>query len=127
MKPSMFIASSTEALPVAHSIQQLLEHDVYATVWSQGAFQLSSYPVEDLLNTVSNSDFGVFVFSPDDVTRLRHRQHDTVRDNVIFELGLFIGRLGRERNFFVVPRGIDKLHIPTDLLGLNAGTYDPAR
>jgi hypothetical protein len=60
-------------------------------------------PIQSLADELANSDFGVFVFSPDDRTRLRDKTHSTVRDNVIFELGLFVGRLGIERSFIVVP------------------------
>lgn len=41
----------------------------------------------------------------------------TVRDNVIFELGLFIGRRGMERCFFLQPHGTETMRLPSDLLG----------
>jgi hypothetical protein len=127
MKPSMFIATSTEGLPVGRAVQQELEHDVYATLWTQSVFQLSGYAIDSLLQVLSGSDFGVFAFTPDDVIRIRHKQYDAVRDNVLFELGLFMGRLGKDRTFILAPRGNEKLHIPTDLFGLTTGTYDPDR
>ena len=45
------------------------------------------------------------------------------RDNVIFELGLFMGKLGRERTFIVRPRSA-VLKIPTDLAGVMTETYE---
>lgn len=47
----------------------------------------------------------------------------TTRDNIIFELGLFVGRLGRKRSFVVMPKGIEGLHLPSDLVGLNMATF----
>ena len=72
-------------------------------------------------------DYGVFVFSPDDTLIIRGESQKTTRDNVLFELGLFIGKLGRENCFFVIPKNIDYLHVATDLLGLVPLTYNNER
>lgn len=127
MKAKVFIGSSSESLPIAYAIQQNIEYDCTPTVWTQGIFQLSSTALDDLLVTLSSSDFGVFVFNPDDLSQIRSNSVLTVRDNVIFELGLFIGKLGKERVFFVVPNETKNLHLPTDLLGVNPGKYDNKR
>jgi CRP/FNR family cyclic AMP-dependent transcriptional regulator len=63
------------------------------------------------------------VFSPDDRVFSREVESNAPRDNIIFELGLGIGALGRERSFIVRPRGAD-LKIPTDLLGVTPLTYE---
>ncbi|MGY3901273.1 TIR domain-containing protein [Aeromonas lusitana] len=126
MKPRLFIGSSVEGLGVAYAIQQNLMHDVEATVWDQGVFGLSQTSIDSLEQTLAASDFGVFVFSPDDITLMRNEKNKTVRDNVLFEFGLFVGKLGRERVFFIIPDGSDT-HVPTDLLGVTPGKYDPKR
>lgn len=126
MKPRVFIGSSVEGLNVAYAVQQNLTHDAEPTVWDQGIFELSQTTMESLTKAVDESDFAVFVFSPDDVTKMRGTDHTTVRDNVIFEFGLFSGKLGRDRVFFVKPDGID-LHLPTDLVGITPGVYDSNR
>ncbi|HEX5870352.1 MAG TPA: nucleotide-binding protein [Longimicrobium sp.] len=127
MKPRLFIASSTEQLDVANAIQENLDLDAEATVWSQGLFHLSTTAIDSLLATLQASDFGVFVLGADDLILIRGQHENLPRDNVVFELGMFIGRLGRERAFLVVPRGQKKLHLPTDLLGITPAEYDPAR
>jgi predicted nucleotide-binding protein len=127
MKPKLFVASSVEQLELAYAIQEGLEHDAEVTVWSQGVFALSKTTMASLFDKLEEVDFGVFVFAPDDVAILRDRKINAVRDNVIFELGLFIGRLGMEQCFIVAPKGNDDLHIPTDLVGLTPAFFDADR
>jgi hypothetical protein len=127
MKPRVFIGSSTEGLPVANAVQQNLDHDADCTVWTQGVFGISSYPVDALVNAVRDNDFGILVFSPDDITQIRTHTVVSARDNVILESGLFIGRYGKDRNFIIAPRGVPDFHIPTDLLGITVAQYDPTR
>jgi predicted nucleotide-binding protein len=123
-KPHIFIASSSEALKHAKAIQECLDHSAHATIWTQGFFNPSQSTVDSLLNQVEDFDFAIFVFSADDVSKIRGSEHNVVRDNVIFELGLFMGRLSKQRCFIVQPRNID-MHIPTDLLGITPLSYDP--
>jgi len=128
MKPSLFIASSAESVEVAFALQENLDGVAEVTVWSQGVFDLSRYALESLLDVLDSADFGVFVFAPDDMVTIRGRDKQTVRDNVLFELGMFIGRLGRERNFVIIPKGNeDGFRLPTDLLGLTPALYEAGR
>lgn len=126
MKPRIFIGSSVEGLSVAYAMQQNLTHDAESTVWDQGVFELSQTGIESLVKTLNSVDYAAFVFSPDDELTMRGKKEKSVRDNVIFELGLFIGMLSRERVFFIVPDG-KEFHLPTDLLGVTPGKYDSAR
>ncbi|WP_051621300.1 nucleotide-binding protein [Leeuwenhoekiella sp. MAR_2009_132] len=127
MKPRIFIGSSIEALDIAYAIQENLQYDSNPTVWTQGIFQLSNSSLDDLINALENFDFGIFVFKPDDIIEIRKEKLNTVRDNVIFELGLFIGRLGKRKVFFIIPNSTKNFHLPTDLIGVNPGKYDDER
>lgn len=127
MRPRLFIGSSSEQLSIAYSIQANLDHDAQVTVWTQGVFQLTKSALESLIDSLDTFDFAVFVFHPDDISRIRNSSFETVRDNVVFELGLFLGKLGRDRVFFLVPRNVESLHLPTDLLGIVPGTFDNNR
>jgi predicted nucleotide-binding protein len=126
-KPRLFVGSSTESLGIAYAIQDNLEDDAEVTVWQQNVFDLTASALESLVRVLSKADFGVFVFKPSDVLRLRRKKYTAVRDNVVFEMGLFIGKLGRRRTFYVVPKDSDGLRIPTDLLGIRPGHYDAKR
>jgi hypothetical protein len=126
LKPKVFVASSVEGLDIAYPLQVNLQHDADITVWSQGVFSLSITPLDSITEALNSSDFGIFVFSPDDETKMRGNVSDTVRDNVIFELGLFIGKLGKRRCFIVLPDNID-FHIPTDLVGVTPAKYSGER
>ncbi|OQW66772.1 TIR domain-containing protein [Methylomonas sp. 11b] len=123
MKPRVFIGSSVESLPFARAIQSEVAYDFEVTIWSQGIFKLSNSSLEDLENALNEFDCGIFVFSPDDVLKIRNRRHKAVRDNVIFEFGLFVGKLGKDRVYFLIPEDSGELHLPSDLLGIKPGTY----
>lgn len=125
-KPRLFIGASRENQSVAEALQQSLDHDAEVEIWDQGTFGASEYPLESLEAQLDSADFAVFVFSPDDLTMMRGEEKNTVRDNVVFELGLFIGRLSRKRTFIVRPRDTD-LHLPSDLAGLTPLDYDASR
>ncbi|MBP2000750.1 hypothetical protein J2Z69_001781 [Paenibacillus shirakamiensis] len=132
-KPTVFIGSSREAIPIVNAVQEELQHDAVVTPWHRGVFQAGRYTMEDLEQQVYGSDFAVFVFHVDDVTRLRGKLYYTTRDNTVFEMGLFWSRLGRERVFFIIPADIQEasehqetvegFRTPTDLLGLTTLTY----
>ena len=125
-RPKLFVGSSSEGLSIAYALQENLESDAEITVWSQGIVAPSQYILESLLNTLQASDVGVFVFSPDDVSRIRGTEAPVVRDNVLFELGLFVGRLGRQRSILLTPKGAD-LHIPSDLHGMTSVSFETNR
>ncbi len=125
-KPRLFIASSVESLPIAEAINVNLDHDFEVTIWKGGTFQLSSYTIDDLVKKSSAVDFALFIFTPDDITLIRDKREHVVRDNVLFELGLFIGAIGKDRSFIIKPRNVE-LHLPTDLLGVHAADYESKR
>lgn len=126
-KPSLFIGSSVEGLPVAEFIQANLDHSAEVTIWSQGVFGLSGGTLETLVREAPKFDFAVFVLTPDDIVTKRKNTANAARDNVLFELGLFMGILGRERTFIVHPRPRDSMDFPTDLAGITCADYDPNR
>jgi CRP/FNR family transcriptional regulator, cyclic AMP receptor protein len=122
--PVLFIGSSVEGLPIAHEIVSGLKHDkVIPRPWSTpGVFSPGGVAVDVLIKEVDSSDFAVFVFGPDDKITSRDVDYMAPRDNVIFELGLFIGRSNRDRAFLIKEHTSD-VKIPSDLLGITPITY----
>jgi CRP/FNR family cyclic AMP-dependent transcriptional regulator len=124
--PKLFIISSAEALAVANQIQAGLQHDVPSTVWTNGVFFAGGYPLETLEAAVEASDFAVAIAQPDDIVDSRGTRSHTLRDNVVFELGLFMGKLTRHRTVLVHPK-TDDLKLPSDLHGLTMASYLPGK
>src|SRR5207245_1960643 len=70
-------------------------------------------------------DFAVLVITPDDVVSSRESQKQAPRDNVMFELGLFMGRLGTARTFAVCSDA-PNLKLPSDLAGVTMARFKAA-
>ncbi|MBY0555540.1 nucleotide-binding protein [bacterium] len=125
--PRIFIGSSVEGLDVARAIQTGLAHDPLLTqVWTDDVFKASKTSIENLVVTAESSDFGILVLGSDDKIQSRDEVFDGPRDNVIFELGLLIGAIGRDR-VFIVKEQKSKIKIPTDLLGTTPLQYQPGK
>ncbi len=124
--PTMFIGSSLEGLEVARSIEVNLEKDAEITLWSNGVFGLNEGFLESLVNALEKFDFAVLVLTPDDLVTSRRKSAQAPRDNVMFELGLFMGRLGRNRTFIVCSDS-ENMKLPSDLAGVNVTKYNSSR
>ena len=123
-RPRVFVGSSTEGLVLAEIIQLNLDHLCEVTVWHQGVFTPGSGTLETLLSVANEFDFAVLLLTPDDFVTSRGDSSTSARDNVIFELGLFMGALGRDRTMIVYDR-TSEMKIPSDLAGVTMITYQP--
>ncbi|MBS1144305.1 MAG: hypothetical protein H6R14_1711 [Proteobacteria bacterium] len=125
VRSKVFIASSSEGLDVVNAVRQLLQARLapFADIepWTL-AFELSATYIESLEKIADEVDFAILVLTPDDVTTSRKKASLSPRDNVIFELGLFMGALGRERCYLVQEDRPD-LKLPTDLLGIHSASF----
>lgn len=123
-KIKVFLISSVAALPIAYAVQECLEFDkhIEVKVWVNGVFKAGNTTIEDLEHEVDVSDFAIAVAHYDDKIVNDADEHKVVRDNVIFELGLFMGKLGRKRALLLEPRD-EQLKLPTDLNGVTTFNY----
>lgn len=122
--PNVFIASSVEGLSAAEAVNIKMEYEARIKQWDN-AFALSAVTITSLIKRAKETDYGIFVFHPDDKTTIRGNTYSVVRDNVLFELGLFIGALGIEKCFVMIPKSWEnEFRLPTDLAGVTTTTYD---
>lgn len=123
-RPVLFVGSSTEGLPIAEALHRCLDFCCEVEIWSQGVFGLSQGSLESLVLALDSFDFAVLVLSADDLVMKRGEAVAAPRDNVLFELGLFTGGLGRERTYMLYDR-TKPLALPSDLAGVTAATFEP--
>src|SRR5262245_9693336 len=123
-KPTVFISSSPEGLEHARALQRLLESYAVTELWGEH-FAASETVLESLMRSVARFDFATFLLTNDDISSFRGRAGSTSRENVAFEVGLFVGRLGPNRIFFVLPKDQHGSGFLSDLAGLVALTYNP--
>ena len=122
-KIRILIVCSTEALPIARAVQSAFASDPFtAVVWTDGVFRVTNYPLEILEAQIDDSDFAIAIAHADDSPANRGKAWPRPRDKVIFELGLFMGRLGRGRAILMEPRA-EKVRLPSDFAGVTTITY----
>jgi predicted nucleotide-binding protein len=121
----IFIGSSSESLDVAKAVRMNLDAStVTIRLWKdRGVFTPSLTTIEGLAAVADGSDFAVLVLGADDLTTSRGKRKLAPRDNVILELGWFMGAIGRERTYVIKPLKTD-LKLPSDLLGVTTLSYD---
>ncbi len=124
VRPSLFVGSSTEGLKIAKALQVLLDRSCEVAIWSQGVFGLGQGTLESLVLALDEYDFAVLVLTTDDLVTSRDTSSAAPRDNVLFELGLFMGGLGRSRTFIIYDRTAG-LKLPSDLAGVTPATFEP--
>lgn len=114
MKPRIFIGSSSEGLFIAEEVKAFFEKDYECFLWIDDIFKYNENFLETLMKEASLFDFGFMIFTKDDYTKSRQQAFDTPRDNVVFEFGLFLGRLGKDNAFIIQDEDVK---LPSDLFG----------
>jgi hypothetical protein len=123
MEKRLFIASTANQLAIAQKIESFLSPEYRCKLWIAETFEPGASALESLLSEVRNTDFALILLTADDRTVLNAdlNENATVevpRDNLIFEAGLFLSALGRQRVALCVENP-PKVKLPTDLSGQN--------
>lgn len=119
-KPTVFIASSGKAKDIAEAIKLNFDHEADVDIWTENVFKLNENTLEVLLNRSSYYDFFIAVFAADDKAVVKGKSTKVTRGNVIFEFGLFLGRIGINRSFLVLEDGVDMI---SDFAGITTTTF----
>lgn len=127
-KKRIFIGSSTEELDLANAAKTLLEFekDFEVTIWNEevwekAVFKLNNNYLNDLIRATLQFDFGILIGTKDDKVEVRGNEELQPRDNILFELGLFIGRLGLNNCAFLIDKDIKLL---SDIKGISLARFE---
>ncbi len=111
---------------MAEAVFAALQKETRPTLWTHDLFVPGEFPLETLEREIHAFAFAVLVASPDDELVKRGATFSAMRDNILLEIGLFTGALGRRRTFIVCPNH-PRIELPSDLLGVVYATYDAER
>jgi len=117
-KPNIFIGSSTESLHIAEQVKALFEEEFFEVdIWDEGVFGKEDEEgdssglsnAEQLKNFTDIYDYAIFIFVPEDEIVSKTRVTDqgdslsdrSTRHNVVFEFGLFLGKIGAKKTYIL--------------------------
>lgn len=122
----IFIGSSTQSLGIASCLKRGLDEYYDCTLWNEmDVFVAAQVAIETLESAIMQYDLAIFVCANDDECRVcgAGKAVAIPRDNVLFELGLFMGRHSHKR-VFILREKTTKL--PTDLNGVGYVNFERA-
>ncbi|MDR3156629.1 MAG: nucleotide-binding protein [Lactobacillales bacterium] len=126
MKRKLFIGSSLEGGSIAEELKtKILEECgdwIEPKLWSEDkVFTLNESTFHSLIQSSREYEYGIFVATADDLRKKRWHITKTMRDNVLFEAGMFLGSLGLTRAFLLVDK---KCALPSDYAGITLSIYN---
>jgi hypothetical protein len=126
MKRKLFIGSSTEGKKIAETLKHKIEIEngdwIECDIWDEGKiFELNKSALDALVKASRKYDYGILVATKDDILKSRGLDHLVPRDNVMFEMGMFLGSLGLTRAFLLVEK---RSKLPTDYNGITVPKFD---
>ena len=125
-KKKIFIGSSSEATIYLSDVKKILSDDFDVIAWNDpNVFSLNNQPsLDSLIKQSYLVDFAIFLATSDDVTNSRGKEQAAPRDNVIFEFGMFLQSLGKERCFMLVEKEVKVL---SDMTGITLNYFKKSK
>jgi hypothetical protein len=115
-KPKLFVGSSSEGKGLAQELcTRVASHAIAIGWWDSPEFLNGYSSLDALLKATETYDFAAFLLTADDKRTSRRVAGRVPRDNVVFEYGLFLGRLRQGR---VVAFVQDGTKLPSDVAGI---------
>lgn len=126
---NIFIGSTSEnSESIAHAIKSHFDEKRFnVDVWDEDVFEPSKSNLQNLKKFTTVYDFTIMIFVNDDTVIHRNKIHGSIPPNIIFEYGLFLGRMGASRSFIIAQKGIKEFidNSFSDLQGISIGkTFD---
>lgn len=124
-KPHLIIFSSGKAVPVAEAAKLNLERDFTVDLWTENFFdENNTLPLNTFLKKLLCYDLAVLVLGDDNVQLEKDgaTQVWVPRDNVVFELGATMARMGTQKTFLLTPEE-PSVKLPTYFKGIEPLTY----
>src|SRR5438093_5371574 len=116
LKPKIFIGSSSAGYKIAEKVKNYLSIIGDCFLWKDpDVCEPNRSTFDNLLRMANYFDFRVFVATADDLTMSYDKLVIEPRDNVILEMSLFLGAMGRDKSFLLVEEGIK---LPSDFKGI---------
>jgi len=126
-KPHAIVFSSGKSHPIAEAVKENLEMRGFtADAWKENFFDANNTaPLNTFLKKLLCFDFAVLVLGDDDMRADPESGSTTPipRDNVIFELGATMARMGTQKTFLLTPKE-PRVTLPTYFRGLDPLTYE---
>ena len=118
-RKKVFIGCSSNALPVADEVKNIvgLNFNYFdVEVWNETDWKNLVSVLDNLIEKIEEYHYAIFIGYPDDTMKSGGDTFLITRDNVIFEFGLFLSRLNKDRTFLLIPELISTMTYPFRLL-----------
>lgn len=122
-RAKVFIGSSTEAKKYTKRANDILGNHFEVIPWYDPSVHSvhNKSVLDSLIKQSYLVDFAIFIITADDLVYSRARKFLAPRHNVLFEFGIYLQSLGKERCFLVVDK---QAEILSDMDGISLLQFD---